>query len=192
MAKVLRFLSLPFCPGKLKTYLAVDRFEDVPVETLRQDGAEGVLVDADGTLCPHHGRDFSASVIQHLHRMLESGLKVAIYTNAFEDRFDQFSGVEIVTGVEAKPDRLGFEAAMKNHLRLDDPSKVCMIGDNYITDGGAVSAGMRFIHVRPIKGRETVFHSATRYLAYLCARLYHSRTFRGRIRSSTAQVEARK
>ena len=47
-----------------------------------------------------------------------------------------------------------------------------MVGDNYITDGGAIDAGMRFIYIHPIKGKEPFIHALTRYLAYLCARIY--------------------
>jgi HAD superfamily phosphatase (TIGR01668 family) len=177
-AKALRFLSLPFCPRSLKPYLAVNRFVDVPIDLLQADGIQGVLLDADGTLCPHHAREFSDEVIRHIAKLTGSGLKVAIYTNAAEDRFQQFSDINIVTGVSPKPNRHGFETAMEKFLGLKDPATVCMIGDNFITDGGAYSAGMRFIHVRPIKGNESFFHAFTRHLAFLCARFYFPAAFR--------------
>ncbi|MFQ5451833.1 MAG: HAD family hydrolase [Nitrospinaceae bacterium] len=178
LAKVVRFLTLPFRPSHLETYLAVERFEDIPVDQLIADGIEGLLLDADGTLGIHHARNFPESTVQQVRKMLGKGLKVAIYTNSMDDRFDQFSEVKVVTRVPAKPDRRGFEAAMNDYLHLDDPSKVCMIGDNYITDGGALSAGMKFIHVKPVKGNEGFFHFLTRNFAYLCARFYSRDTFR--------------
>lgn len=173
-AKVSRFLSLPFQPSRLSTYLAIKRFNDVPLKTLLQDGIEGILIDADGTICPHHARVFEKSILDHAQKMLQQGLKVAIYTNAAEDRFQPFEeiGVKIVNNVPPKPDRAGFEIAMKEFLGLHDPSKICMIGDNYITDGGAIDAGMRFIHIQPVPGSEPFIHGLTRYLAFLCARIY--------------------
>ena len=171
-AKVARFLTLPFFPADLKTYLSVQRFEEVPIERLVTDGIKGVLLDADGTLGPHHTRSFPEPVIAHIQKMLDGGLRVAIYTNASEDRFEQFEGVAVVSDVPAKPDRRGFEQAMRRFLKMEDPRKVCMIGDNYLTDGGAVLAGMRFIHVQPVAGNENLFHRSTRFLAYLFARLY--------------------
>jgi HAD superfamily phosphatase (TIGR01668 family) len=177
-AKLLRFLALPFSPKKLKTFLAVKRFEEVPIEPLLGAGIKGVLIDADGTLCKHHSREFSPAVIEHVQKMLSAGLKVCIYTNAFEDRFDIFAGVEIVTDVHAKPDPRGFLSAMKNHLQLDDPAEVCMIGDNYITDGGAISAGMLFIYVQPIQGNEKWFHSLCRAYGAILAKLYFPEKFR--------------
>jgi HAD superfamily phosphatase (TIGR01668 family) len=170
--KVRRFLALPFSPKSLKTYRTVKQFEDVPIERLTADGIKGVLLDADGTLGPHHTRLFSESVRAHVQAMVQNGLRVAIYTNAMEDRFDAFEGVAIVTDVPPKPDPRGFEIAMKKYLQLNDPATVCMIGDNYITDGGAIDAGMRFIHVQPVPGPENPLHRATRFIAYLFARLY--------------------
>jgi uncharacterized protein len=173
-AKISRFLSLPFQPSRLSTYISVSRFEEVPLDILSQDGIKGVLLDADGTLGPHHTCSFEGSVLDHVRAMLRQGLKVAIYTNATEDRFQIFEelGVKIVNNVPPKPDRGGFEIAMKEFLGLSNPSKVCMIGDNYITDGGAIDVGMRFIHVQPVLGGEPVIHSATRNLAYMCARIH--------------------
>jgi putative phosphatase len=174
--KVRRFLTLPFSPKSLKTYRTVKQFEDVPIKRLTADGIKGVLLDADGTLGPHHTRVFSESVRAHVQAMVQSGLRVAIYTNAMEDRFDTFEGVAIVTDVPPKPDPRGFEIAMKKYLQLDDPATVCMIGDNYITDGGAIDAGMRFIHVQPVPGPENFIHRATRALACRIARWYFPET----------------
>ena len=177
-AKATRFLALPFNPSRLDTFMQVKRFEDVPIEQLLAKGFEGILIDADGTLAPHHAREFTQSVIDHVRTMLEKGIKIAIYTNAWEDRFQAFQemGVKIVTSVPAKPDPRGFQIAMTNFLHMKDPAKVCMIGDNYVTDGGAIDAGMQFIHVKPIKGNEPFFHSMTRLFAYLCAKIYGQQT----------------
>ena len=177
LAKILHFLLIPFRPTLLQTYLAVDRFVEVPINQLKMDGIKGVLIDADGTLGPHHARKFSSEVVEHVNKMANNGLKVAIYTNAFEDRFHQFSNIAVVTDVPPKPDRLGFEKAMVNFLGLSDPNTVCMIGDNFITDGAACLAGMRFIHIRPVKGNEPFLHAFTRKLAFRCARFYFPHSF---------------
>lgn len=170
--KIRRFLTLPFSPNALRTYQAVRRFEDISVDRLVADGIKGVLLDADGTLGPHHTRVFPESVRAHIGEMIAAGLRVAIFTNAMEDRFDAFEGVAVVTDVPPKPDPRGFEIAMQRDLQLDDPAEVCMVGDNYITDGGAIDAGMRFIHVRPVPGPEKFFHRVARSVAYTFARLY--------------------
>ena len=113
-AKVSRFISLPFQPSRLSTYISVKRFEEVPLEILSRDGIEGIILDADGTLGPHHTCIFEVSVLDHVRAMLRQGLKVAIYTNAAEDRFQAFEelGVKIVNNVPPKPDRDGFELSL--------------------------------------------------------------------------------
>ena len=177
-AKVARFLALPFRPSRLKVYLAVRRFEDIPIEKLIDDGVQGILLDADGTMGPHHTRLFPESSVQTALKMAQRGLKTAIYTNSSEDRFHQFTGIPVVGEARPKPEARGFRQAMKNYLRLDDPGKVCMVGDNFITDGGAVDAGMRFIHVHPVSGNENFFLRASRYMAYRCARFYFPEAFK--------------
>tara|TARA_Y100001960_G_scaffold331974_1_gene430860 strand:- start:1406 stop:1987 length:582 start_codon:yes stop_codon:yes gene_type:complete len=173
-AKISRFIALPFQPSRLSTYLSVKRFEEVPIDVLLNDGVEGILLDADGTLGPHHTRVFESTILDHVQKMLRQGFKIAIYTNAAQNRFESFEklGVKIVNNVPPKPDRAGFITAIKNFLELDDPLKVCMIGDNYITDGGAIDAGIRFIHIQPVPGNEPLIQVLTRYLAYLCVRFY--------------------
>ena len=177
LAKTLHFLLMPFRPNLLKTYMAVNHFTEVSVGQLKMGGIQGVLIDADGTLGPHHTRTFPSEVVEHINKMVNDGLKVAIYTNAFEDRFHQFKDINVVTDVLPKPDKRGFERAMKDFLGLDDPSVVCMIGDNFLTDGGARSAGMHFIHIRPIRGNESFIHSFTRKLAFRIAQFYFPNSF---------------
>ena len=177
LAKTLHFLLMPFRPNLLKTYMAVNHFTEVSVDQLKMGGIQGVLIDADGTLGPHHTRTFPSEVVEHINKMVNDGLKVAIYTNAFEDRFHQFKDINVVTDVLPKPDKRGFEQAMKDFLGLDDPSVVCMIGDNFLTDGGARSAGMHFIHIRPIRGNESFIHSFTRKLAFRIAQFYFPNSF---------------
>ena len=51
--------------------------------------------------------------------MLQKGFKIAIYTNAAQNRFESFEklGVKIVNSVPPKPDRNGFIKAMKYFLK---------------------------------------------------------------------------
>jgi hypothetical protein len=111
-----------------------------------------------------------------------NGIRVTQTKKIFHGFFKSTSiwfwwNIAIVANVPPKPNRRGFEKAMKNFLGLSDPNAVCMIGDNFITDGGARLAGMRFIHIIPVKGNEPFFHAFTRKLAFLCARFYFPRSF---------------
>lgn len=153
-------------PELATPWLQFSRFEEIPVERLQTSGIRGVLIDADGTLGPHHATEYSPSVVEHVQLMKKSGLKVAIYTNDREDRFSQFSGISVVSDVSPKPDPAGFLKAMSHFLELSNPAQVCMVGDNYITDGGAIEAGMHFIYIEPLPGSENFFHKWTRDLAF--------------------------
>ena len=70
---------------------------------------KNLLIDTDGTMGPHHARKFSQEVVDHINKMVDTGLKVAIYTNAYEDRFHQFQYIAVVTDVPQQPNRRGFE-----------------------------------------------------------------------------------
>jgi len=169
--KVKRFASLPFSSEKTSTYLSVKRFSEISAERLQADGIQGILLDADGVLGPQDCLEFPEENVRHTLDLIAHGLKVAIYTNGDDDRFDQFTGIPVVRNVPAKPDPKGFEYAVSQILEMNDPSNVCMVGDNYVTDGGAVDAGLKFIYVEPIpNGAEKLIHRITRRFALFCAK----------------------
>ena len=95
MKKFLRFLTLPFYPNGSRTWFAVERFEDIPVDKILKKGIKGVLLDADGTLGSYKVEHFPEPAVHQVELMQEKGLEVAIYTNAAENRFQQFTGVGI-------------------------------------------------------------------------------------------------
>ena len=109
-AKFLRFIALPFSPSRLNTFMQVNKFEEVSIKRLLEQGLKGVLIDADGTLVSHHARKFNSSVLEHVRIMLENGLKVAIYTNAYEDKNESHIFVPSVTltRIDIRIFRLGF------------------------------------------------------------------------------------
>ena len=170
--KIRRFFALPFSPHRLETWFSVGSVEEISPDKLTREGIQGVLLDADGTLGPHHFSSLPETVVQHIRVLQAEGLRVAIFTNASGDRFRELQGIPVVTDILAKPDPKSFRAAMKNELKLNAPKTVCMVGDNYVTDGGAIDAGMRFIYVFPKPGNEAPLHRMFRFLAYLCAWFY--------------------
>jgi hypothetical protein len=172
LGKIWRLLMLPWRPSLTRTLMVIDRIEDLTPEPLLAAGMRGVLLDADGTLAPHHDRDFNPSVIAAVARLRDAGLEVAIYTNASDAEVFGALGVPLATGLPAKPSRAGFRAAMAV-LGLSDPAQVAMVGDSYITDGGAVEAGLHFIYCRPIPGHEPLGHKAMRGLSAAIARVWH-------------------
>jgi len=169
--KIRRFIALPFYSERTATYFSVLRFVDISPERLLADGIQGLVLDADGVLGPQGCHQFPEENVRHALKLLACGLKVAIFTNADDKRFEQFTPIPVVRDAPAKPDPKGFDYAVRQVLQIKHPEKVCMVGDNYVTDGGAVDAGMKFIYVDPIRnGAEKLIHRITRRFALYCAK----------------------
>jgi predicted HAD superfamily phosphohydrolase YqeG len=131
----------------------LDRFTDFDVEALRDLTRKrllSVLVDVDDCIAPIYSAIPDAN-LAHVEGMLSFGVGVGVYSNCKGmDRLAPLRemGVQIYSGKFAKPSSKGFLEACAN--AGFDPRSTWMIGDNPITDGGAVGVleGMAF--VRPI------------------------------------------
>lgn len=145
-------------------WFTLDSIVDLDPAALKAAGIEGVLVDVDATLVAHHVRAFPPAVFAVLDRIEAAGLKVAIFSNARDLDTLRSLGVPVIAGVPRKPALAGFRAAV-SALGLADPARVVMIGDNLLTDGAAVDAGLRFVWCRPIPGREPLGHRWARAAA---------------------------
>ncbi|HUS64790.1 MAG TPA: hypothetical protein VMZ28_09630 [Kofleriaceae bacterium] len=161
LARAHRFTSIDV--GKLNAHRA----------TLGQRPLRALILDVDETMAPHHGR-ISAANKEHIRALVAQGITVGIYSNARDDatpgRAEDFAelrtmGVYIAgEHVAAKPNRAGFDevtrgliahAHAQGHTLAAD--EVAMVGDNYMTDGGAIQAGLAFVKVRPVKTDERPF-----------------------------------
>lgn len=158
--------ALRFClnPDSRAVWFTLDEIEALDPEVLRATGIEGVLLDVDATLVPHHERDFPPRILALLDRIAAAGLKVAIYSNARDVEALEALGVPVIDGVARKPDPAGFRAAVAR-LGVEHPERVVMIGDNPLTDGAAVDAGLRYAWVRPLPGDEPTGHRLVRSAA---------------------------
>lgn len=159
IARVGRMLTRP---SSRAIWQVVDDVKTISGPDLWAAGVRGVLLDADGTLVPHLERTFSPEIRAWVASLEAAGLAVAVYSNA--DDLDALMdlGLPVVRGPK-KPAKRGFEAALWR-LRLS-AAEVVMVGDNLISDGGAVDVGMRFIWCRPLSGNEPWPHRLARGLA---------------------------
>ena len=158
----LRVLRLALSADSRRVWQTIDRVQDLDPQALVAAGVRGVLLDADATLVPHRGRVYGPEVYAVLRGLQDAGLRVAVYSNADDPEALRPLGVPVVSGVPLKPQRRGFHAAIRRGLDLADPRQVVMVGDNLISDGAAVDAGLRFIYCRPIQGEEPWLHRTTR------------------------------
>lgn len=140
-------------PRNTKTLARLQKFIDLDLGKIQtKTGVEikGIIVDVDDTISYQHGKILEENV-RHIKKLRSRGVKFAILSNMKKtSRYDVVENDAIIlTNFPAKPDPRGFEAACKE---LGLPKKnVVMVGDNYVTDGGAIRAGLNFIHVKPIR-----------------------------------------
>lgn len=115
---------------------------------------KGVIFDFDETLAPNYG-DILDENVKLLRGLVSAGLRVAIFSNMKESpRYDELKkfGVLVHRTVYPKPDVRGFQECCEiMGLKADE---VLMMGDNLLTDGGAMNAGIDFILVEPVPTKE--------------------------------------
>jgi predicted HAD superfamily phosphohydrolase YqeG len=104
---------------------------------------------------------------------MSRGVRIAVFSNAKStDRLDVLTrrGVHVITKtadgrpVAPKPAAEGFDTAARIFAEQYGIKRgeVAMVGDNYITDGGAIRAGYAFIKVKPVptKGQRSLSRAA--------------------------------
>ena len=161
--KVRQFGRL-FLPRNNHAIAKVDKFANIDIAKLNEllnTNFKGVILDVDECVAPHHG-EVLAENVSAIIKMISQGIKIVIFSNmkmseryeSLITRVEEETGfkIKIITSEYAKPDPRGFEECV-DELGLNEGEQVLMIGDNFLTDGGAIQAGIPFIKVKPIKTR---------------------------------------
>lgn len=114
-------------------YRAKSIFE-IDYDRLKKLGIRGILIDIDNTLVPMHTKVPTEDSANWARRMVESGFKVCILSNANHERTALFKDILSVTGVGMafKPRKKGYMKALQV-LSLESEQCV-MIGDQLLTD----------------------------------------------------------
>lgn len=146
-------------------------------KTLDKD-IQGLILDIDECVAPHHGEILPENV-DHIVKMVQEGIKIIIFSNMkASDRYqpiiDKTNGaVEVHMSSYAKPDARGFEECCE---KVDLPKEnVAMVGDNFITDGGAIRAGIDFVKVEPIKTEGESVANKIKRLPQLATRWFYEK-----------------
>lgn len=143
-------------PSNTKTLARLECFTELDIDKIRTEtdvDIKGIILDIDGCVSYNH-ENILPENSEHIKRLIAHGIKIVVYSNmAKTNRYDVFEGkINVLTNVPPKPDSAGFELA---HKKLGLPkNNIVMIGDNYLTDGGAIRAGINFIHVKPLRKPE--------------------------------------
>ena len=153
--KVFQMLRL-LHPKNIYPSLKVNKFSDIKIKEINKilkKEIKGLIIDVDSTIATDHNKILKEN-LDHLQKLHAQGIKIVIYSNMiYTDRYKYLEPyIKVLTNIPAKPSNLGFEQAVKE---LNLPKKnVAMIGDNFLTDGGAIKYGLTFIKVKPIKHKK--------------------------------------
>ncbi len=155
LTKIAQCFKLLFS-SNTKTLNRLEKFTDLDIDKIkRETGIEikGLILDIDGCLSYNHGEILPEN-LEHLRTLIARGVKIIIYSNmAWSERYKDLEGqIEVLTNVPPKPDPAGFSTALE---KLSLPKEnVAMVGDNYLTDGGAIQEGINFIHINPLRRKD--------------------------------------
>lgn len=143
-------------PKNTKTLAVFDKFTDLSLEKIKDSKIKGIILDVDGCIAYNH-KDIFPENATHIKKLVEAGVKFVIYSNAKKtNRYDVLpKAVKVLTNLPPKPEKAGFETALKE-LGVDKKN-VIMIGDNFITDGGAIQYGIPFIRIKPLRDKNEGF-----------------------------------
>ena len=157
LSKLLHAFSL-FLPKNTRTLTRLKKFSDLDLTKIKNgSNIKGIILDVDGCIAYEH-KEILPENLQKIKELTDLGMKIVIYSNMiWSPRYEKLKGVIVLANVPPKPSRKGFEAAL-TALALPKEN-VVMIGDNYITDGGAIKFGIPFIHIEPLKNGEEHFAS---------------------------------
>ena len=159
--KILQFGRL-FLPKNNHAIAKVNKFANLDIAKINEllgTNFKGVILDVDECVSPHHEEVLEEN-IEAIIEMINQGIKIVIFSNMkMSGRYDpliakvkEATGFEmkIITSPYAKPDPRGFEECVEK-LGLTEGEEALMIGDNFLTDGGSIRAGIPFVKVKPIK-----------------------------------------
>lgn len=138
---------------------------NISPEEFLQYGISGLLLDIDNTLVPNYTPDADERAILFISKMLESGIKIALLSNASESRIRMFNGPLGLPAVYKafKPFRKCYAEGLE--LLGLPAASVCMVGDQLFTDIlGANLAGIKSLLVEPMKVDEPWYIKMKRLL----------------------------
>lgn len=144
-------------PKNNQAIAKVQKFTQISIARINELlGTEyrGAILDIDECTAPHHG-DILPENLDHVVEMIREGTRIVIFSNMkASDRYNAIieatnGAVKVHTSQFAKPDARGFLECCDELNLL--PHQVVMIGDNFITDGGSIRAGIDFVKVESIK-----------------------------------------
>jgi len=151
-----------FVPSLNHAIAKVSSFSIIDISRINEllgTNFKGAILDIDECVAPHHGEVLPENV-DSIIAMASQGVKIVIFSNMrvserYASLIEAVQGstgyeIKVITSRYAKPDPREFQECVEA-LQLSDGEDALMIGDNFVTDGGAIKAGIPFVKVKPIK-----------------------------------------
>lgn len=163
----------------LKMFCSDFRFDSIaviPVDWLKAQRVERVILDVDNTLLPRDETEPDGAVLEWLRSVRESGIEVVLLSNNGGCRLQKISAAAQVEAVSwaAKPMPWGFKRALKRFGKKQ--GKVLVIGDQLLTDVlGAKRMGFTVLWVRSLQGKEFPITRITRQVEKMLVRRLDAR-----------------
>ena len=146
----------------------VDSVTEVDATRLESLGVRGLLLDVDGALKPHYGKEILPEVAAWLNELSRAGLRIAFFSNGRAERIAplaETAGVKVFANC-CKPFPFACRRALQE-LGLT-PRETLVMGDQLFTDvlcGRLV--GAQTAYVRPLSPEEPIYTSIKRPLERL-------------------------
>lgn len=155
-----------FCPD-----FRFDSIAAIPVDWLKKQRVERVILDVDNTLLPRDAVQPEEAVLNWLESLRKSDIEIVLLSNNGGERLRKISAAAQAEAVSwaAKPMPWGFKRALKRFGRQQ--GKVMVIGDQLLTDVlGAKRMGFTVLWVRSLQGKEFPVTRITRQIEKMLVR----------------------
>lgn len=153
-----------------------DRFSDITVEFLQQQGIRALLCDVDNTLSPYEDAEPNAAVRAWVNDMRQNGIALALVSNNDAKRIETYNtALGLVAFANAgKPSRKCYRKAI---AALGVPLADCaVLGDQLLTDcWSARRLKIPCLIVAPIRDKKSLFFRVKRAIEIPFMRAYHRR-----------------
>jgi HAD superfamily phosphatase (TIGR01668 family) len=162
---------------KFHPRLIVDKFQDIKLNILAENGIKGIILDIDNTLVPQHMKEADENAVKWIEMVKSSGFKVCIVSNATKKRVIKFNEKLKLYAIHRafKPGSGAFLKAAR--LMNLPPDRIAVVGDQIFTDiYGGNRVNMYTILVKPIHENEPFFVRLKRYPEKLVLKNYRKRS----------------
>ena len=136
-----------------------EKFSDVTVDFVKEQGIRALLCDVDNTLSPYEDAEPNETVRAWMQTMQENGVSLALVSNNHAPRVETYNkNLGLVAFADAgKPSRkMYYRAAEALGVAIGD---CAVLGDQLLTDcWSARRLGIRAIIVPPIRDKRDLFH----------------------------------